>query len=94
MDGSERTAITNDGIYWPNGKKLLTLQYLLILIKFLDTGLALDFATDRIFWADAKHHVIENSRLDGSDRKKILSNNLPHPFALTIFEDNMFWTDW
>lgn len=75
MDGSERTAITNDGIYWPN-------------------GLALDFATDRIFWADAKHHVIENSKLDGTDRKKILSNNLPHPFALTIFEDNMYWTDW
>lgn len=22
MDGSERTAITNDGIYWPNGKFL------------------------------------------------------------------------
>lgn len=75
MDGSDRIAITNDGIYWPN-------------------GLALDFATDRIFWADAKHHVIENSKLDGSDRKKILSNNLPHPFALTIFEDNMYWTDW
>lgn len=56
--------------------------------------MALDFATDRIFWADAKHHVIENSRLDGSDRKKILSNNLPHPFALTIFEDNLYWTDW
>lgn len=75
MDGSERTAITNDGIYWPN-------------------GLSLDFATDRIYWADAKHHVIESSKLDGSDRKKILSNNLPHPFALTIFEDNMYWTDW
>jgi low-density lipoprotein receptor-related protein 4 len=75
MDGSERTAITNDGIYWPN-------------------GLALDFATDRIYWADAKHHVIESSKLDGADRKKILSNNLPHPFALTIFEDNMYWTDW
>lgn len=57
-------------------------------------GLALDFATDRIFWCDAKHHVIENSKLDGSERKKILSNNLPHPFALTIFEDNIFWTDW
>lgn len=57
-------------------------------------GLAMDFSTDRIYWADAKHHVIENSKLDGTDRKKILSNNLPHPFALTIFEDNMFWTDW
>lgn len=22
MDGSERTAITNDGIYWPNGLSL------------------------------------------------------------------------
>lgn len=75
MDGSERSAITNEKIYWPN-------------------GLTIDFATDRIFWADAKMHVIENSKLDGTDRKKILSTHLPHPFALTIFEDNMFWTDW
>lgn len=76
MDGSDRRAITSEGIYWPN-------------------GLALDFAaTERIFWADAKHHVIESSNYDGSDRKKILSTNLPHPFALTIFEDAMYWTDW
>lgn len=61
---------------------------------FWPNGLALDYVTDRLFWADAKHHVIESSALDGSDRKKVMSANLPHPFALTIFEDNMFWTDW
>lgn len=75
MDGSERVAITNEGIYWPN-------------------GLTIDYATNRIYWADAKHHVIESTKLDGGDRKKIMSNNLPHPFALTIFEDALYWTDW
>ncbi|XP_055684209.1 low-density lipoprotein receptor-related protein 4 [Lutzomyia longipalpis] len=61
---------------------------------FWPNGLAIDYPADRIYWADAKHHVIESAHFDGGDRKKILSNHLPHPFALTIFEDSMFWTDW
>jgi low-density lipoprotein receptor-related protein 4 len=61
---------------------------------FWPNGLCLDYTANRIFWADAKHHVIESANLDGSDRKKVMSSNLPHPFALTLFEDYMFWTDW
>ncbi|GAB0097057.1 low-density lipoprotein receptor-related protein 4 [Sergentomyia squamirostris] len=61
---------------------------------FWPNGLTIDYPANRIYWADARHHVIESSRYDGSDRKKILSNHLPHPFALTLFEDSMFWTDW
>lgn len=57
-------------------------------------GLTIDYTAARIFWADAKHHVIESARFDGSERKKVLSVGLPHPFALTIFEDLMIWTDW
>ncbi|EDW86389.2 uncharacterized protein Dwil_GK17732 [Drosophila willistoni] len=57
-------------------------------------GLAIDYPNHKIYWADAKQHAIECSNLDGSDRIKILSTHLPHPFALTIFEDTMYWTDW
>lgn len=61
---------------------------------FWPNGLAIDYPANRIYWADAKHHMIESAHLDGSDRKKVLSNHLPHPFALTIFEDALYWTDW
>lgn len=48
---------------------------------FWPNGLTIDYAAGRIYWADAKHHVIESAHLDGSDRKKVRSDskriNLP-----------------
>ncbi|XP_043483348.1 low-density lipoprotein receptor-related protein 4 isoform X2 [Leptopilina heterotoma] len=61
---------------------------------FWPNGLTIDYTTDRIYWTDAKHHAIESSHLDGSDRKKMMSKGLPHPFAITVFEDQLYWTDW
>lgn len=61
---------------------------------FWPNGLAIDYTTNRIYWADAKHNVIETALFDGTDRRKILTKGLPHPFALTIFEDAIYWTDW
>ena len=61
---------------------------------FWPNGLTIDYTADRIYWTDAKHHVIESSHLDGSDRKKMISKGLPHPFAITVFEDSLYWTDW
>ncbi|CAH0560459.1 unnamed protein product [Brassicogethes aeneus] len=61
---------------------------------FWPNGLTLDYTNSRIYWADAKHNVIETAMLDGSNRKKVISKGLPHPFALTIFEESIFWTDW
>ncbi|XP_017469873.1 PREDICTED: low-density lipoprotein receptor-related protein 4-like [Rhagoletis zephyria] len=57
-------------------------------------GLTIDYPSRKLYWADAKQHAIESSNFDGTDRVKILSTHLPHPFALTIFEDTMYWTDW
>lgn len=55
---------------------------------FWPNGLTIDYAAGRLYWADAKHHVIESANLDGSDRKKVRhcdlekkldkSNNLHH----------------
>ncbi|OCT83711.1 low-density lipoprotein receptor-related protein 4 [Xenopus laevis] len=61
---------------------------------FWPNGLTIDYAGHRIYWVDAKHHVIERSDLDGSNRKAVISQGLPHPFAITVFEDSLYWTDW
>ncbi|XP_067287513.1 low-density lipoprotein receptor-related protein 1 isoform X2 [Pseudorasbora parva] len=57
-------------------------------------GLTLDFINDRIYWADAREDYIEFASLDGSSRHTVLSQDIPHIFAMTIFEEYIYWTDW
>ncbi|XP_037297516.1 LOW QUALITY PROTEIN: low-density lipoprotein receptor-related protein 4 [Manduca sexta] len=61
---------------------------------FWPNGLTIDYTDSKIYWADAKHHVIERAMFDGRDRHRITTKGLPHPFALTLFEDAIYWTDW
>jgi sugar lactone lactonase YvrE len=68
-----------------------------VLIKdniYWPNGLTIDYTTDRIYWIDAKHQVIESAHIHGTDRKKIVTRGLHHPFAITVFEDAVYWTDW
>lgn len=39
---------------------------------FWPNGLTIDYTESRIYWADAKHHVIEKATFDGRDRKKVI----------------------
>ena len=83
MDGtlSSRTIIIDDNIFWPN-------------------GLTLDYQEWRVYWADAKYNYIHSCSFDGRDRRVVLSKqsaddpSLPHPFALTMMGDFLYWTDW
>lgn len=83
MDGSlsTRTVIVDDNIFWPN-------------------GLTLDYKDWRVYWADAKYNYIHSCTYDGRDRKVVISKrsdedpSLPHPFALTMMDDFLYWTDW
>ncbi|ENN83472.1 hypothetical protein YQE_00170, partial [Dendroctonus ponderosae] len=61
---------------------------------FWPNGLTIDYTDNMIYWADAKHNVIEVSALDGTSRRKVITKGLPHPFAISVFEDAIFWTDW
>lgn len=38
---------------------------------FWPNGLTIDYTESKIYWADAKHHVIERASFDGRDRKRV-----------------------
>ena len=41
---------------------------------FWPNGLTLDYATERVYWVDAKHRVIESATLEGADRRLVLDS--------------------
>lgn len=57
------------------------------------SGLALDWPNDRLYWVDTKISTIESCKLDGSDRRPVISNVLKHPYGIAVFEDKLFWSD-
>ncbi|RZC40516.1 vitellogenin receptor, partial [Asbolus verrucosus] len=57
-------------------------------------GLTIDYPNDRLYWTDAKLTTLESIRLDGTDRRTILSGVVKHPYAIAVFENLLFWSDW
>lgn len=81
MDGTNHRVIIQDDLGWPN-------------------ALTINFETSEIYWGDAREDFIAVSDFDGNNRKIILSRetnpsaNLHHIFAIAVWEDRVFWTDW
>ncbi|XP_022111824.1 prolow-density lipoprotein receptor-related protein 1-like [Acanthaster planci] len=57
-------------------------------------GLTVDYTTDRVFWADAHKDRIEFVEWDGRNRQVVIDQDIPHIFAISLFEDWLLWTDW
>jgi len=59
-------------------------------------GLTLDLVQRRVYWVDGKLNHIGSVDFDGRNRKLVLQSpeSLPHPFSITTFEDELYWTDW
>ncbi len=57
-------------------------------------ALTVDYVTDHIFWADARYDYIAMTTLNGDKRRYVVMQQLPHIFAMTLFENNLYWTDW
>ena len=57
-------------------------------------GLALDYAERKLYWADAKLDKIEVCNLNGSGRRVVLDQGLPHIYGFGLIGKHLFWTDW
>ncbi len=57
-------------------------------------SLTIDYPTNTLYWADAKLHIIESARIDGTNRRPVLTVGVLHPFGLTVFENRLYWSDW
>nr|CAD7429275.1 unnamed protein product [Timema monikensis] len=57
-------------------------------------GIALDLNRNKIYWCDAKTDKIEVSNMDGSDRREMINDNVPHIFGISLLGDHLYWTDW
>uniref|UniRef100_A0A8C2AJR3 Low density lipoprotein receptor-related protein 1Ba n=1 Tax=Cyprinus carpio TaxID=7962 RepID=A0A8C2AJR3_CYPCA len=59
-------------------------------------GLTLDHMESRIIWTDARSDAIYSALYDGTGMIEILRGHefLSHPFAVSLFGGNVYWTDW
>uniref|UniRef100_A0A0K2T8A8 EGF-like domain-containing protein n=1 Tax=Lepeophtheirus salmonis TaxID=72036 RepID=A0A0K2T8A8_LEPSM len=81
MDGSNPRVILKSNLGWPN-------------------AIAIDYTTKELYIGDADKDFIAVSDLEGQNVRIVISRGLnPHAqlhhiFALTVFEDYIYWTDW
>ncbi|XP_029461540.1 low-density lipoprotein receptor-related protein 2 isoform X2 [Rhinatrema bivittatum] len=59
-------------------------------------GITLDIVSKRLYWVDSRYDYIETTTYDGLHRKTIIHGGslIPHPFGISLFEDNLYYTDW
>lgn len=47
-------------------------------------GIVVDYTENKIFWCDAKKDRIEVANMDGTGRRVLVKDNLPHLFGFTL----------
>ncbi|CAH1788845.1 unnamed protein product [Owenia fusiformis] len=59
-------------------------------------ALTIDYVMDLVYWADARYDYIAYVDIYGNNRHTVITQSpeLPHIFAITLFESYIFWTDW
>jgi len=57
------------------------------------SGLAIDFNTSRLYWANLDRQNIESVDLTTGGDRNVVVSGLVRPYGLTQFRDFIYWTD-
>lgn len=59
-------------------------------------GITIDYVTKRVYWIDAKYDYIDSILYDGTKRRNLIKGKqyVTHPFALTMDDSYIYFTDW
>ncbi|XP_076823399.1 prolow-density lipoprotein receptor-related protein 1-like isoform X2 [Clavelina lepadiformis] len=62
-------------------------------------AITIDYASRKLFWADAKEDYVAYCNFDGSQARVLLERTgngilAAHVFSMSMFEDRIYWTDW
>ncbi len=78
MDGSHRKVLIDNNLYQPY-------------------GIVVDQKSKTLFWCDTNNegatYKIERSDLNGLNRKTVIEGVDQKPFAISIAQDRIYWTD-
>ncbi|XP_033629026.1 low-density lipoprotein receptor-related protein 2-like [Asterias rubens] len=79
MDGTDKMELHDERVGWPN-------------------GLTIDYAAQHVYWVDAHLDYISYSDMDFNHIHRLLHDDeqhtIAHPFAITVFGDYIYFTDW
>ncbi|MEQ2207778.1 hypothetical protein XENOCAPTIV_018486, partial [Xenoophorus captivus] len=101
MDGTNRSMIINKDIHWPNG---LTVDYGQQKLYWADAKH--NFIHRSNLDGSSRYVLLQDLRIGSAGvgfslmcvwcifREVVVKGELPHPFALTLYEETLFWTDW
>lgn len=60
----------------------------------MPNALTLDHKAQKLYWCDARLDKIERCEYDGTKRIILAKVTPQHPFALAVYGDFIYWTDW
>lgn len=60
----------------------------------MPNAITLDTISHKLYWADARLDKIEKADYDGTNRVVLAHSTPKHPFAMAVYGDNLYWTDW